>query len=49
MQVGRIFDLFAAIVTVALAWVIVSSTNTANIITAWGNAFTGSLKAATGR
>jgi len=49
MSFGRIFDIFAAIVGVALAWVIVSSQNTANIITAWGNAFTGSLKAATGQ
>jgi hypothetical protein len=49
MAFGRIFDIFGAIVTVALAWVIVSSTNTANIITSWGNAFSGSLKAATGR
>lgn len=49
MAVGRIFDIFAAIVTVALAFVLVSSTNTANIITAWGGAFAGSLKAATGR
>jgi hypothetical protein len=49
MQFGRVFDIFAAIVTVALAFVLVSSTNTANIITAWGNAFSGSIKAATGR
>jgi hypothetical protein len=46
MSFGRIFDIFAAIVTVALASVIVTSTNTAGIITAWGNAFSGSLKAA---
>ena len=49
MVIGRMFDIFAAIVTVALAFVIVSSTNTANIITAWGNSFSGSIKAATGR
>jgi hypothetical protein len=46
MAFGKIFDIFAAIVTVALASVIVTSTNTAAIITAWGNAFSGSLKAA---
>lgn len=48
MQMGRVFDIFASIVTVALAFVLVSSTNTANIITAWGNAFSGSIKAAIG-
>jgi hypothetical protein len=46
MQVGRIFDIFSAIVTVALAFVIVGSPNTAKIIKAWGDAFTGSLSAA---
>lgn len=49
MAVGKIFDIFAAIVSVAMAFVIVSSTNTANIITAWGTAFAGSIKAATGK
>lgn len=49
MAVGKIFDIFAAIVSVAMAFVIVSSANTANIITAWGNAFSGSIKAATGK
>lgn len=48
MAFGRIFDIFAAIVGVAMAFVIVSSTNTANIITAWGNAFSGSLRASMG-
>jgi hypothetical protein len=48
MELGRFFDIFAAIVSVAMAFVIVSSTNTAGIITAWGNAFSGSLRAATG-
>jgi hypothetical protein len=32
-----------------MAFVIVSSSNTASIINAWGNAFSGSIKAATGR
>lgn len=49
MEVGRIFDVFSAIVGVAMAFVIVSSKNTAAIITAWGNAFGGSLKAAMGK
>jgi hypothetical protein len=49
MSVGRIIDIFAAIVGVAMAFVIVSSKNTANIIKAWGDAFTGSLRAATGQ
>jgi len=48
MAVGRIFDIFSAIVTVALAFVLVSSANTANIITAWGSAFSGSIKASIG-
>lgn len=46
MALGRIFDIFAAIVTVAMASVIVTSQNTANIIKAWGDAFSGGLKAA---
>lgn len=49
MQVGRVFDIFAAIVGVAMAFVIVSSPNTANIIKAWGTAFSGGLSAAMGR
>jgi hypothetical protein len=48
MSFGRVFDIFAAIVTVALAYVLVSTSQTANIINAWGNAFSGSLKAAIG-
>ena len=49
MSFGRVFDIFAAIVTVALASVVVTSTHTAQIITAWGNAFSGGIKAATGK
>lgn len=49
MQLGRIFDIFAAIVAVAAAFVVVSSKNTASIITSWGTAFAGSLRAAEGR
>jgi hypothetical protein len=48
MSFGRIFDIFAAIVGVAMAFVVVSSTQTAAIISAFGNAFSGSLRAATG-
>ena len=48
MSFGRVFDIFASIVAVAGAFVIVSSPNTANIITAWGNAFSGSVRAAIG-
>lgn len=49
MELGRFFDIFAAIVSVALAFVVVSSPNTAAIINAWGNAFSGSLKASMGK
>jgi len=48
MSFGRIIDLFAGIVSVALAWVLVTSANTANIISAWGSAFSGSIRAAIG-
>ena len=48
MVLGRVFDIFAAIVTVALAFVLVSSANTAGIIKAWGDAFSGSVKSAIG-
>lgn len=48
MALGRIIDLFAAIVAVAGATVVVSSPNTMGIIQAWGNAFSGSLRAAMG-
>jgi len=48
MQFGRVFDIFAAIVSVALAFVLVSSANTASIINAWGSAFSGSIRAAVG-
>lgn len=49
MQIGRIVDIFLAIVTVAGATVIVTSKYTAGIIGAFGSAFTGGLKAATGK
>lgn len=44
-----IISIFAALVTVAMATVIVSSPNTAKIISAWGEAFSGSVRAASGR
>jgi len=49
MALGQIFNIFSAIVGVALAFVVVSSPNTANIINAWGNAFGGSLRASMGK
>lgn len=45
----KIFNLLGAIVTVALVTTIVSRPNSASVIKALGNAFTGSIKAATGR
>lgn len=49
MSVGKIIDIFGAVVTVALAFVLVSSTQTAAIIKAWGDAFSGSLRASMGK
>lgn len=49
MAIGKIIDIFGAIVGVAMAFVLVSSTNTAAIINAWGSAFSGSLSAAMGK
>lgn len=48
MALGQIISVFALIVGVAMAFVIVTSTQTAPIITAFGNAFSGGLSAATG-
>lgn len=48
MELGKFFDIFGAIVGVAMAFVVVSSKNTAAIITAWGTAFSGGLHAAMG-
>lgn len=44
----RLFNLLGAIVTVALVTAIVSRRNSANVITAFGNAFSGSITAALG-
>lgn len=49
MNFGQIISIFAGIVGVALAFVIVSSPQTAAIIKAWGDAFSGSLRAAIGK
>lgn len=49
MAIGQIVGVFTAIVGVAMAFVVVSSPNTSAIITAWGNAFSGGLRAAEGR
>jgi hypothetical protein len=48
MQVGRIIDIFVAIVGVGMAYVLVSNPGTADIIAAWGKAFSSSLSAAMG-
>lgn len=48
MGIGEILGVFTAIVGVAMAFVVVSSPNTASIIQAWGSAFSGSLRAAMG-
>ncbi len=49
MNLSAILDIFAALVTVAMVYVLVSNKGTAQIITAWGQAFSTSVKAATGR
>lgn len=49
MALGKIVDIVLAIVAVAGVTVAVSSTQTANIIKAFGGAFTGSLQAAMGQ
>jgi len=48
MAFGRIFDILAAIVGVAMATVIVGNPSSANTIKAFGGAFSGSLRAAMG-
>lgn len=49
MVIGKIVDIALAIVAVAGVTVAVSSTQTANIISSFGNAFQGSLTAAMGQ
>lgn len=48
MKANSIFDVMGGIVLVALVTTIVTSRNTARQITAAGNAFSGSIKAALG-
>jgi hypothetical protein len=48
MSFGGVFSVAALIVGVAMALVIVSSSNTAPIISALGSGFSGALSAATG-
>lgn len=49
MNADRVFDLAGAIVTVGLITVLVTSSQTANVVKAVGGAFSGSLRAAMGR
>lgn len=49
MNLDRIFNIFGAIVTVALVFVLVSNRNTAAVIRSVGEAFSSSLRAAMGR
>ncbi len=49
MPLGRVFDIAAGIVTVALITVLVTSAHTADVIKAFGAAFSGSLSAAMGK
>jgi hypothetical protein len=49
MNLDRVFNIAGSIVVVALVTVIVTSKNSAHIISATGGAFTNSLRAAMGR
>jgi hypothetical protein len=49
VNVDKIANIFAGITTVALVTTIVGSPNTAAIIRAMGNAYTGGIRAAMGR
>lgn len=49
MNADRMFNVLGAIVTVALVTAVVSRPNSANVIRAMGNAFSGSIRAALGR
>lgn len=48
MNADKLFTLLGAIVTVALATTIVSHPASASVVTAFGNAFSGALRAAEG-
>ena len=49
MQVNNVFGLLGAIVTVALVTTIVATPNSATILKAFGDSFSGSLRAAQGK
>lgn len=49
MNLDRVTSIFASIVTVALVTTVVSRPNSANVIKAVGEAFSGSLRAAMGK
>lgn len=49
MNLDKVFNIFGAIVTVALVTTVVSRTSSATVIRAFGEAFSGSLRAAQGR
>lgn len=49
MNGDRLFNVLGAIVTVALVTTIVSRPNSATVIRSLGEAFSGSIRAATGR
>lgn len=48
LPLGRVFDIAAAIVTVAAITVLVTGAHTSDVIKAFGGAFSGSLRAAEG-
>lgn len=49
MRTDTIFDVMGGIVLVALCTSLVTSKNTASIVSAGGNAFAGSIRAALGK
>lgn len=49
MNLDGLFNIAGAIVTLAIVTIIFTSEQTANVIKATGNAFSGSIRAATGR
>lgn len=49
MNADKLFNILGSIVTVALVTTVVSSRNTAGIVSAFGSAFSGSLRAAQGK
>lgn len=49
MSLDKVFDVASSIVVVALVFVIVSNPGSANVISAIGSAFSGSLRASMGR